>query len=113
MGHRDIACFGLLAHGPFARPWADWQGVALVEADKLATDDINQLDYYREAGYFKNTPVPYADLGAIVTGMKPGREHAGERTICINLGIALDDMAVAILIYEKAKERGLGTRLPF
>ncbi|MCX6986425.1 MAG: hypothetical protein NT118_17010 [Lentisphaerae bacterium] len=89
-----------------------WKGDALRLADKLATDDINQMEYYRKSGYFKNTPQPYADLGAIVTGRKPGREKANERTICINLGIALDDMATAILIYRKAVELGMGTVLP-
>ena len=88
-----------------------WQGDALRQADKLATDDIGQMGYYREAGYFKDTPKPYADLGEIVAGKKPGRENAKERTICINLGLALDDMATAILIYKKAKEKGIGTQL--
>ena len=55
---------------------------------------------------------PYADLGEIVSGRKPGREKAGERTISINLGIALDDMATAIMIYKKAGEQGIGTELP-
>ena len=89
-----------------------WKGEALKQADKLATDDIDQMGYYRKIGYFKNTPQPYADLGEIVSGRKPGREKAGERTISINLGIALDDMATAILIYKKAVEQGIGTGLP-
>ena len=104
-----------LAEGAFASPVdfdSYWKGDALRQADKLATDDINQMEYYRKSGYFKNTPQPYADLGAIVTGWKPGREKANERTICINLGIALDDMATAILIYRKAVELGMGTVLP-
>jgi ornithine cyclodeaminase/alanine dehydrogenase-like protein (mu-crystallin family) len=104
-----------LAEGAFASPVdfdSYWKGEALRQADKLATDDTNQMEYYRKAGYFKDTPQPYADLGAIVAGKKPGREKADERTICINLGIALDDMATAILIYKKACELGMGTELP-
>ena len=106
---------GWLTEGSFASPVdfdSYWKGDALRQADKLATDDISQMEYYRESGYFKNTPQPYADLGEIVTGRKPGRENANERTICINLGLALDDMATAILIYKKARERGIGTQLP-
>jgi ornithine cyclodeaminase/alanine dehydrogenase-like protein (mu-crystallin family) len=53
-----------------------------------------------------------ADLGEIVAGKKAGRQTAQERTICVNLGIALDDMAAAILIYRQARERGIGTELP-
>ncbi len=106
---------GWLAEGSFASPVdfdSYWTGDALRQADKLATDDIRQMGYYREAGYFKDTPQPYADLGEIVAGKKPGRENASERTICINLGLALDDMATAILIYRKAREKGAGTQLP-
>jgi ornithine cyclodeaminase/alanine dehydrogenase len=88
-----------------------WQGPALQQADKLATDDHGQMNYYREVGYFKNTPVPYADMGEIVTRKKPGRESEKERIICISLGLALDDMAAAILIYEKASEMGIGREL--
>ena len=89
-----------------------WQGEALAEFDKIATDDHAQFQYYRESGYFQHTPEPYADLGEIVAGLKPGRESPDERTLAINLGLALDDMAVAPEIYRRARERGLGTWLP-
>ncbi len=89
-----------------------WQAGALAEADKIATDDVPQMDYYRRVGYFRHTPQPYADLGEIVAGLKPGRERDDERILAVNLGIALDDMAVAPIIVERAVERGLGTRLP-
>jgi ornithine cyclodeaminase/alanine dehydrogenase len=106
---------GWLAEGAFGSAVdydSYWQGAALRQADKLSTDDIDQMEYYRKAGYFKHTPQPYADLGAIVAGKKPGREHAAERAICINLGIALDDMATAVLVYAKARKLGIGTELP-
>lgn len=106
---------GWLAEGSFASPVdfdSYWKGDALRQADKLATDDLGQMRYYREVGYFKDTPQPYADLGEIAVGKKQGRENASERTICINLGLALDDMATAILIYKKAGEKEIGTQLP-
>jgi ornithine cyclodeaminase/alanine dehydrogenase len=106
---------GYLSEGAFASPVdfdSYWQGDALKQADKLATDDTSQMECYRKAGYFKYTPHPYADLGEIVAGKKPGREKDDERTICINLGLALDDMATAILIYKRAREKGMGTELP-
>ena len=90
----------------------DLAGAALHQADKLATDDIAQLEHYREAGYFGDTPAPYADLGQIVAGHKPGRESRDERIIAINLGLALEDMATAMPIYQRALELGIGTRLP-
>ena len=106
---------GWMAEGAFASPVdfdSYWKKEALEQADKLATDDIDQMNYYRKSGYFKDTPQAYADLGAIVSGKKPGRVHDGERNICINLGLALEDMATAVLIYKKAVEKGLGTWLP-
>ncbi len=70
------------------------------------------MGYYREVGYFKHTPQPYADLGEIVAGKKPGRERDDERNISINLGVALEDMATAIRVYHKARELGIGTEVP-
>jgi ornithine cyclodeaminase/alanine dehydrogenase len=89
-----------------------WTPDAMAQMDKISTDDHAQFQYYRTVGYFGQTPNPYADLGEIVAGLKPGRQHENERTLAINLGLALDDMAVAPTIYQTAKERGLGTWLP-
>ena len=60
---------------------------------------------------FKDIPGLHADLGELATGQKPGRETPAERTMAANLGLALDDMAVAPLIYQKAKDKGIGTWL--
>ena len=106
---------GWLAEGAFANLVdydSYWTGAALREADKLATDDKAQMAAHRRDGYFRETPEPYADLGEIVAGKKPGRESARERNIAINLGLALDDMVTAIFIYRKALEAGIGSELP-
>lgn len=106
---------GWLAPGAFACPVdfdSYWTGEALHEADRVATDDRGQLEYYRTVGYFQFTPTPYADLGEIVAGLRPGRASDGERIICINLGLALEDMATARLIYDRARERDIGVDLP-
>jgi len=89
-----------------------WSPEAMAQMDKISTDDHAQFQYYRTAGYFSQTPDPYADLGEIVAGLKPGRQQEDERTLAINLGLALDDMAVAPRIYQIAKERGMGIWLP-
>jgi ornithine cyclodeaminase/alanine dehydrogenase len=88
-----------------------WKPEALAQVDKLSTDDHAQFQYYKSTGYFQNTPDPYADLGEIVAGLRPGRERENERTMAMNLGLALDDMAVAPEVYRRAKERGIGTWL--
>lgn len=89
-----------------------WKGEALAQIDKFTTDDLAQMEYYRTIGYFKETPQPYADLGEIVAGKKVGRQSATERTMAMNLGLALDDIAVAPTIFQRAKEMGLGVELP-
>jgi ornithine cyclodeaminase/alanine dehydrogenase-like protein (mu-crystallin family) len=89
-----------------------WSRGALKETDKFCTDDIPQLDYYKTLGYFQDIPAVYAELGELATGRKPGRERPEERTMACNLGLALDDMAAAPLVYKLAIEKGLGTRLP-
>ncbi len=89
-----------------------WQPAAMAQMDKISTDDHEQFFYYRSVGYLQSTPDPYADLGELAAGLKPGRERENERTLAINLGLAIDDMAVAPEIFRRAKERGIGTWLP-
>jgi ornithine cyclodeaminase/alanine dehydrogenase-like protein (mu-crystallin family) len=54
-------------------------------------------------------PRPHAELGEIVAGKKPGRLNAGDRVIDFNLGIALHDVAVADMVYNKAVRSGIGS----
>ena len=105
---------GWLAAGAFASLVdfdSYWSPAALQEADKFVTDDLAQLRHYEQIGYFQGIPPVYADLGEIVIGRKPGRERVDERTIACNLGLAMDDMATAPIVYQRAMEKGLGTWL--
>lgn len=88
-----------------------WSRAALREADKFCTDDVPQLEHYRSLGYFQDIPPIYGTVGELVTGKKPGRQSPQERTITCNLGLALDDIATAPLVYRRAVERGIGTWL--
>jgi len=106
---------GWLAEGAFASLVdfdSYWHPEAMAEADKFVTDDVPQLEHYREIGYFRDIPPVYAEIGELVTGKKAGRETAVERTMTCNLGLAMDDMAVAPIVYRRAVEKGIGTRLP-
>jgi len=89
-----------------------WKPEAMHFMDKFCTDDREQLTYYKKLGYFSNIPNVYADLSEIVSSKKPGRENPGERIMSMNLGLAIEDMATAILIYEEAKKTGVGKTLP-
>jgi ornithine cyclodeaminase/alanine dehydrogenase-like protein (mu-crystallin family) len=89
-----------------------WHPDAMREAAKFCTDDTTQFLHYKEVGYFQDTPPLHADLGELIVGKKSGRETPEERTMTANLGLALDDMAVAPLLYRRASEKGIGTWLP-
>ena len=88
-----------------------WSGEALAQMDGICTDDIPQFEDHRRGGFFRRTPSPYAELAELVAGLKPGRRNDQERLLAMNLGLAMDDMAVAPEIYRRARERGLGTML--
>ncbi|MEI7987995.1 MAG: ornithine cyclodeaminase family protein [Chloroflexota bacterium] len=89
-----------------------WSLEALTQLAKVSTDDIPQFQYYRSLGYFPGFPEPYASLDEIVSTQKPGREDPQERIIAINLGLAMEDIAVAPEIYYRAIDMGIGTPLP-
>jgi ornithine cyclodeaminase/alanine dehydrogenase len=89
-----------------------WHPQALKEAAKFCTDDLPQFRHYQEIGYFQDVPPVHADLGELAAGLKPGRENPAERTMACNLGLAMDDMAVAPTIYRRALERKIGRFLP-
>lgn len=88
-----------------------WHPDALKQADKFCTDDVPQYEHYRALGYFQNMPPIYATVGELVAGKKRGRENANEITMTCNLGLAIDDMATAPLVYARARERGIGVWL--
>jgi len=89
-----------------------WKPEAMRSADKFCTDDKDQLAYYRGQGYFASIPNVYAELSEIVSGKKAGRENPAERIMSMHLGSALGDMATAKLVYDTAKRKKKGTKLP-
>lgn len=91
-----------------------WTSSAMKECDKFISDDVEQLlSTKEEKVYFSGIPEPiYADLGEVVAGLKPGRENPTERIFSMNMGIAVDDMVTAKMVYQQALERGIGAKLP-
>jgi ornithine cyclodeaminase/alanine dehydrogenase len=105
---------GWLAEGAFASLVdfdSYWDGAAMRESSKFCTDDVPQLEHYRSIGYFQNIPPIYASVGELVAGKKRGREDTRERTMTCNLGLAMDDMATAPIVFKRAVERKIGTWL--
>jgi ornithine cyclodeaminase/alanine dehydrogenase len=91
-----------------------WTSAAMRECDKFCSDDVGQLLATKEHGvYFGGIPaVVGADLGELAAGLKTGRGDDAERIFSMNMGIAVDDMVTARVLYERALERGAGIRLP-
>jgi len=54
-----------------------------------------------------------AELGDVLAGMHPGREHEDELTVFESLGIAVEDLASAELVVRRAREQGVGTEVDF
>ena len=48
------------------------------------------------------------ELGQVIVGRYPGRAHAQDVTMFKSLGIALEDIAVAARVYDKAIAQGVG-----
>lgn len=53
----------------------------------------------------------YAELGEVVTGKKPARQNDDEITLFKSNGLAIQDVATAKLVYDKAIEGGIGTKI--
>ena len=53
------------------------------------------------------------ELGDILAGKKPGRQHEREITLFKSVGMAVEDIATATYAYERALAEGLGTRIDF
>jgi ornithine cyclodeaminase/alanine dehydrogenase-like protein (mu-crystallin family) len=54
-----------------------------------------------------------AEIGDVITGTANGRADADEITVFESLGLAIEDLAAAALVYRLACERRTGMRAPF
>jgi alanine dehydrogenase len=68
---------------------------------------MGDLHHAIDAGVLTRGHV-HAELADVVTGRKPGRRTAEEITVFDSTGTALQDVAAAIVVYEKALAGGLG-----
>lgn len=83
---------------------------------RLVVDSIEQCKI--ESGEFiaaietgKRHWEDFAELRDVVAGFKPGRTSPSDITLFKSGGIALEDVAIGRLVYERAVERGIGRNL--
>jgi ornithine cyclodeaminase len=55
----------------------------------------------------------HAELGQIVAGTRPGREHAGETILFWHRGLSITDIALGEALLAKARAQGIGTQLAY
>lgn len=90
---------------------------ALVARSTLVVDvlaqcaEIGELQHALAAGLMAPAQV-HAELGDVVVGRRPGRTRADEVTIFDSSGTALQDVAAAVAVYERARAGGRGTQVP-
>jgi alanine dehydrogenase len=70
--------------------------------------EIGELQHALAAGLMTREGV-HAELGDVVTGRRPGRTRDDEIAIFDSSGTALQDVAAAVVVYEKALASGRGT----
>lgn len=96
--------------------WEDEYAVAR-QCDKIVTDDWETVKHrtqtlsrmYRD-GELADSDI-HANLVDLVTGAKPGRESADERTYFNAVGLAYTDVGIAHAMYQRALEANAGSEL--
>jgi ornithine cyclodeaminase len=109
--------------GAFVVPYGT---VSAVELDLLDVMDKVVVDDWREAqsGRFGalrrhvdtgrlSRESLHAELGQVVTGERPGREHPEERILLWHRGLSVLDVAVAHLVLTRAEAADVGTMLRY
>jgi ornithine cyclodeaminase/alanine dehydrogenase-like protein (mu-crystallin family) len=87
---------------------------SLLSAAKVVVDileqcaTIGELHHAIDAGLMRREDV-HAELSDVVSGRMPGRESEAEVIVFDSTGTALEDVAAASLVYERALERGAGS----
>jgi ornithine cyclodeaminase/alanine dehydrogenase-like protein (mu-crystallin family) len=72
--------------------------------------EIGELQHALAAGLMRREDV-HAELADVVAGRRPGRTRDDEITVFDSSGTALQDVAAAIAVYEKARLTGRGTEV--
>src|SRR5882762_5258147 len=118
LGSEDVSPRTFIAAVGADNPQKQELHPSLMAASKIVCDILEQcavmgdLHHALDAGVVTRADV-YAELGEIAAHKKPGRESQEEITIFDSTGMALQDVAAAAFLYEKAQRDGSGVRLNF
>jgi alanine dehydrogenase len=73
---------------------------------------IGELHHALDAALMTREDV-HAELGEVIAGIRPGRTSTTEIIVFDSTGMALQDVATAAAVYEKAIKDGVGTLINF
>ena len=79
----------------------------VVDQRKAALSEAGDLLQPLAAGRIVG-PQEWVELGEVVTGQHPVRQSSDDVTVFKSVGIAIQDVAVASMVYAKACEQGIG-----
>jgi len=85
--------------------------VICVDSREVALREAGDLLPLLEKG--RTQPGRWVELGEVVAGIRPGRTAPDQVTLFESQGMAIQDIAVAARVVARARERGLGTALPY
>ncbi|MFW9926401.1 MAG: ornithine cyclodeaminase family protein [Candidatus Thorarchaeota archaeon] len=87
----------------------------MTRASKIVVDSlaqcrrIGEIQHALGAGLITDSSI-HAEIGEIINGDKVGRENDREITIFDATGLSAQDIAAAKIVYDAAKQKGLGKR---
>lgn len=84
---------------------------AFEDAVVYCVDDLGQYGYVADRLYFFGLPEPATHLAAVVSG--DFKVPATGRRMFLNMGIAMDDIALGSLVLDRAEAAGVGRYIEF
>jgi len=82
----------------------------VVDRRESAMSEAGDVLIAREEGAIGDDHIA-AELGEVLIGAREGRRAADEITLFKSLGLAIEDIAAAQLVYERARQQGAGTAI--
>jgi len=104
---------GIGSHSPKARELDSTiikQSLLIADSYEACLNECGDIMLPIEEGVITKDHI-HADLGEIVIGKKQGRASDDQITIFKSNGLAIQDAATARIIYDRAKELGIGTEV--
>jgi ornithine cyclodeaminase len=86
-------------------------GVVCVDGRATALREAGDLLPALEKGRLQEGQL--AELGELLTGTRPGRRDPRQITLFESQGMAIQDLALAVRLVALARQKGLGSELPY